>query len=322
MTLDQLRYALELQKTRHFSKAADNCFITQPSLSIQIAKLEDELGMKLFVRTRAGVEVTEYGEELLKQARLIIDETERLSQKAHDLKGEVQGSFRLGIISTLAPSLLPLFAARFDRKYPKVQLSIMEERTERLVHDIDQGKLDAAILSTPSKAPESLVEKVLFYEPFVLFGSDGSPILEKKKASVEQISSDEILLLDETHCLRDQVLQLCKAQSASAKQKLRIQSASLQTLVELIRRNEGYTLLPALSAELLTPGERNKNVRHFDKPLPSRKVSLVFHQARLKRSIVEALAETISASLPDQVFTAHARGDLRVLSPNPDHFEI
>ena len=229
MTLDQLRYALELQRTRHFSKAAENCHITQPSLSIQIAKLEEELGLQLFVRTRAGVEVTEYGEELLKQARLVLNESNRLSQMAQDLKGEVQGTFRLGVISTLAPSLLPLFLDSFSRQYPLVQLQITEERTERLVRDIDQGLLDGALLSTPAQCPDSLMEKVLFYEPFVIFGSTGHPILEKKKVTVDQISSDEILLLDETHCLRDQVLQLCKARQKTERKSLRIQSASLQT---------------------------------------------------------------------------------------------
>lgn len=322
MTLDQLRYALELQRTRHFSKAADNCHITQPSLSIQIANLEAELGFKLFVRTRAGVEITEYGEELLKQARHIIDESDRMLQMAKDLKGEVQGKFRLGIIPTLAPSLIPLFIGEFGKKFPQVELSILEERTEKLVADIDKGVIDGAILSTPSKCPETLVEKVLFYEPFVLFGSDGHPILEKKRISVEQISSDEILLLDETHCLRDQVLQLCKMRQKSEQKRLRIQSASLQTLVEFIRHNSGYTLLPALSAELLTTSEKTRNIRPFEKPTPSRKVSLVFHQARLKRSIVEALKESILAVLPEQVYLTTAKNELRVLSPGSDHFEI
>jgi LysR family hydrogen peroxide-inducible transcriptional activator len=328
MTLDQLRYALELQRTRHFSQAAESCFITQPSLSVQISKLEEELGVQIFVRSRAGVEVTDYGELLLKQARLIVEEAQRLPQMAHDLKGEVRGTFRLGIISTLAPSLLPLFASSFGQKYPHVQLIITEDRTESLVSEIDYGQLDGAILSTPLRCPASLIEKVLFYEPFVVFGSTGHPILEKKKVSLEQISSDEILLLDETHCLRDQVLQLCKpkrensAAQASNGQKLQFQSTSLQTLIEIIRHNQGYTLLPILSVGLLSNTERTKNIRAVEKPIPSRKVSLVFHQARLKRSIVEALQECIVASLPEQVFLTTAKQNLRVLSPSLEHFEV
>jgi LysR family hydrogen peroxide-inducible transcriptional activator len=322
MTLDQLRYALELQRTRHFSKAAENCFITQPSLSIQIAKLEEELGTPLFVRTRAGVEITEAGEELLKQARHIVDESVRMAQMAMDLKGEVQGIFRLGVIPTLAPSLLPLFVRDFGQKYPKVRLSITEEQTEHLVQRIDQGLLDGAILSTPQRAPDALVEKVLFYEPFVLLASTGHPILKKKAMAVSQISSEEILLLDDTHCLRDQVLQLCKARRKPEDQILRVESASLQTLIELIRHSSGYTLLPILSAQLLTPKERQRNVRPFEKPLPSRKISLVFHQARVKRAVIEALKESIQDALPEQIFLPAEKKGLRILSPGSEHFEI
>lgn len=322
MTLDQLRYATELQRTKNFSRAAEACHITQPSLSVQIAKLEEELGVPLFVRTRTGVEVTEYGEELLKQARVVLEESSRLTEMSSELKGEVRGKFRLGIISTLAPSLLPLFVGKFTQKYPNVELSVVEERTERLVHAIDDGTLDGAILSTPTKCPESLVEKVLFYEPFVIFASEGNPILEKKRISVDQISSDEILLLDDTHCLRDQVLQLCRAKSKPTGRQLQIQSASLQTLIEFIRHNQGFTLLPQLAADLLNSPEQSKNIRPLEKPSPARKISLVFHQSRLKRSIIEALKNSVVESLPKNAVAIGTAKDMRVLSPNRDHFEL
>ena len=322
MTLDQLQYALQLQRTKSFSKAAEACFITQPSLSIQIAKLEDELGVMLFNRTRAGVVATEYGEELLRQARRIMDEAARLPQLARELKGEVRGHFRLGVIPTLAPSLLPLFLREFGERYPGVQLSVVEERTERLVQEIDEGTLDGAILSTPSKCPASLMEKVLFYEPFVVFASQSHEILKSRTISVSQISSEEILLLDETHCLRDQVLQLCKLKQKSGESRLRIQSASLQTLIEFIRHDRAYTLLPQLSASLLSSTEQLKFVRPLEKPVPSRKVSLVFHQSRLKRSIIDALKDSIMNSLPKSVFPTTSGHELRVLSPSLEHFEI
>lgn len=322
MTLDQLRYALELQRTKNFSRAAELCHITQPSLSIQIAKLEEELGVSLFDRTRSGVETTEYGKELLKQARHVLDETARLSHLASELKGEVRGTFRLGIISTLAPYLLPTFLGHFSKKYPQVQITVIEDRTERLVAEIDQGILDGAILSTPTKCPDSLVEKVLFYEPFVVFASSGHPILEKKQVTTDQVSASEILLLDDTHCLRDQVLQLCKSKLKVAPEKLRIQSASLQTLTEYIRHNEGYTLLPGLASKLLSASERAKNVRPIAKPVPSRKVSLVFHQARLKRSLIEALKTSIIEVLPEDVYLTTAGKNIRVVPPGNDHFEL
>ncbi len=325
MTLDQLRYALELQRAGNFSRAAEACHITQPSLSVQVAKLEEELGVTLFHRTRSGVEVTEYGEAMLRQARLVLDESNRLQELAAELKGEVQGQFRLGVIPTLAPSLLPLFLSFFGEKYPKVQLSVSEEPTESLVQKIDEGSLDGAILSTPPKCPESLIEKVLFYEPFYVFASSGHPILKSKKVQPSQISAGEILLLDDTHCMRDQVLQLCKlgrGTSDGTNRKLRIQSGSLLTLIEVIRRDPGYTLLPALSTHFLTANERAHNVRHFDKPSPTRKVSLVFHRARLKRSIVEALKESVLQRLPNDVFPPQSGRSIKVLAPGADHFEL
>lgn len=323
MTLDQLKYALELRKALHFSNAARNCHISQPSLSLQIAKLEEELDLQLFVRTRTGVEITQAGEVLLRQARLILDESERLVQMSQELKGRIQGPFRLGIIPTLAPTLLPHFAGEFQKGHPDVELMILEERTERLVRDIENGDLDAALMSTPLKAPEMLLEKTLGYEPFVLLFSQGHPLLQKKKISVDQISADEILLLDETHCLRDQVLQLCKKQNSQVGSRhLRLQSASLQTLIEFIRSSEGYTLLPALAMSFLTPSEKTQVIRHFERPLPTRKISLVFNRSRLKRAVIEALFETLQSHLPAAILPVKARQDIRVLSPDLDHFEI
>ncbi len=316
-----MRYALELQIHKNFSRAAEACFISQPSLSVQIAKLEDELGMSLFDRSRSSVQATAYGEILLGQIRLILNEVSRIGEMASDLKNEIQGHFRLGIIPTLAASLLPRFIGDFGKLYPKVQLSVREEPTERLIQEIHSGSIDGAILSTPARTPASILERVLFYEPFVVFASTGHPILERKFLRAEDISSSEILLLDETHCLRDQVLHLCRSKQKASNQKLRIQSGSLQTLVEVIRREQGYTLLPAMALHFLSAIEKTKNVRHFHKPFPSRKVSLVFHQAHLKRSLIEALRTAIAGSLPSEVFTTQSQG-FKVLPPGPDHFEI
>lgn len=320
MTLDQLRYALELQRTRNFSRAAEACHITQPSLSVQIAKLEEELGIVLFDRGRAGVEVTDYGRELLKQARVILDETARLGELASELKSEIRGEFRLGVIPTLAPTLLPLFLGGFTRLYPRVRLSIIEERTEKLVQDLDHGRIDGALLSTPARCPDSIVEKVLFYEPFVVFASDDHPILNEKTVGFDKISADEVLLLDETHCLRDQVIQICRSKQKPRDNPVRLQSAGLQTLIEYIRRGREFTLLPALAADRLTAKERKSNVRHFEKPVPSRKVSLVFHRARLKRALIDALAKAVLEHVPGSVILTNR--DVRVLSPGSQHFEL
>lgn len=326
MTLDQLRYALELQQAKNFSRAADALHITQPSLSVQIAKLENELGVVIFDRARTGVEATEYGREVLKQARHILDETARLSQIADDLKGEIRGEFRLGAIPTLAPTLLPRFLKHFAKTYPNVSISVTEEPTERLVHDIDQGRLDGALLSTPAQSPGSLLERVLFYEPFVVFASNGHPILKTKTKTLqaEDLGADEVLLLDDTHCLRDQALQICRSKQKPSEKRLRMKSGGLHTLIEYLRENEGFTLLPELAVDFLSAKEKVQNVRHFAKPVPTRKVSLVFHNAHLKRSLIEAIRESVLASVGERVILAGsgAKAGIRILSPGLEHFEI
>lgn len=320
MTLDQLRYALELQKWKNFSRAAEACHITQPSLSAQIAKLEEELGLALFDRTKTKVVVTEYGEELLRQAKVILEEASRLPEMAHSLKGAVKGKFRLGVIPTLAPSLLPLFLNDFATTYPEVKLTIIEEPTEKLVEQIHVGELDGAILSTPARCPSSLLERVLFYEPFCVFASTGHEILSSKSITPDALSNYEIFLLDESHCLRDQVLQLCKTKAKNS--KLEIQSGSLLTLIEVLRKQKGYTLLPSLSLPFLSAQERSKNTRSFASPTPVRKVSLVFHKAHLKRSILDGVQKAIAKHLPEGVFSSQSGKNLRILSPGPEYFDL
>lgn len=320
MTHDQLKYALAVHIQKSFSRAAASCFISQPSLSVQVAKLEEELGLKLFNRAKSAVLTTSEGEAVLKQIRVVIDEASRISDIATALKGEVQGDFQLGIIPTLAPALLPLFLSPFGKQRPKVRLTVDEEPTSTLIRRIAEGSLDAAILSTPARCPDTLVEKMLFYEPFIVFASSGHPILENKRVSPSQICAGEVLMLDDAHCFRDQVLQLCRARQEHGDQKLRIKSGSLHTLIEIIRLEEHYTLLPMLSTGFLTKSEQNQNLRRFVPPAPSRKVSLVFHQARLKHSIIDAIAEQILECVPKQVQLS--KEQVKIISPNDRHFEV
>jgi len=322
MTLDQLKYAIEVMRTKQISKAAENCNISQPSLSVQIANLENELGYKLFVRHKHGVEITTAGIELLKQAQLILDQAENLKNMALDLKGEIKGQLRIGIIPSLGSSLLPYFLKPLLADYPKLEISLTEETTNQLIEQIDSGKIDCAILSTPAKCPPLLIEKVLFYEPFWVFASRNHSILNHKNVSITEISHQEILLLDEAHCMRDQVLQLCKGKEKDRSKNLKIESSSLQTLVEVIRNIEGYTLLPALALDNLTTSEIEKNARQFAKPYPARKISLVYHKTRNKKTVVNALAGVILKSIPKSVYQVQNKHEVRVLSASQDFFEI
>ena len=196
-----------------------------------------------------------------------------------------------------------------------------EEPTDSLVRRIEEGSIDGALLSTPSHCPGQLVEKPLFFEPFFLFAGSGHPLLAAAEVTPAQISAEEILLLDDAHCLRDQVLGLCRARGAGAKAAIQLKSGSLHTLVELIRLEGGYTLLPYLSLGLLNARERTANVRPFvaSGPTPSRKVSLVYHSARLKRSLIDAIAEQVESGLPAHLPRRSA--GLKVLPPRRGHFQ-
>lgn len=321
MTLSQLEYALAVERHLSFRKAAEASHITQPSLSTQIQKLEEELGVTLFDRSRTPVTVTEVGRSLLKQARLVIDEAARMKEIVDESKNVVRGEFRLGVIPTIAPYLLPLFLDRFTSKYPDVRLIIEEDKTSNLIPKLDAGQLDAALLSTPKEAPESLMERFLFYEPFVVYAGDQSPLAKQKCLSFSDLAPQDAVLLDDTHCMRDQVEQICRARKKPGSlAAVDFQSGSLQTLMNVVDRGPGYTFLPQLAAARLTEGSVKRHVREFEKPVPTRKISFVFHRAHLKRSIMEALRAEILAALPDTVYR-ESRVGLKVLDPHADKFE-
>jgi LysR family hydrogen peroxide-inducible transcriptional activator len=322
MTLTQLEYILALQKAKNFGAAAALCFVTQPSLSAQIQKLEEELGVVLFDRSRSPVMPTEVGRNVLEQARLILDGSQRLFDVAMVWKKEAKGELRLGIISTLSPYLVPLFLKEFVKKYPAVQVVLYEDKTQNLVRAIEEGDMDVAILSPPGKASCQLVGKPLFYEPFVVYAHPGQPILEKKEIRYSDLPLEELLILDDTHCLRDQVIQICGSRTQKRKAYLaEIKSGGLQTLIGLVNSGKGFTLLPYLAALNMTESQRRQQVRFFAKPVPVRKISLIFHRARLKRPLVEALHQEILSCLPDGIFTSLKTG-LKTVNPGEQHFLI
>jgi LysR family hydrogen peroxide-inducible transcriptional activator len=321
MTLDQLHYANELRKAGNFSRAAAACGISQPSLSVRISALEKELGVALFVRARGGVKLTPEGDELMKEAQGVLDAVARLERHAHDLSEKVHGSFCLGIIPTLGPSLLPLFLKHFARAHPEAKIEIREESTAQLIAGIAAGQVDAAILSTPPRCPEGFMEKVLFYEPLLLFASRGHETLEsRKRVFPSELSVERMILLEDPHCLRDQTLQLCRKRPASEESpRVALKSGSLQTVVEMIRREPGATLLPSLSLRFLTAAEKISGVRDFADPVPARKVSLIYHKSRPKRALLESLQACIDEAVPRDLPRRSA--GLRVLAPEGHRFE-
>lgn len=319
MTLTQLKYLLAVDHYRHFGKAAESCNVAQPSLSIQIQKLEEELEVKIFERDKNVCVPTEVGIEILKQARLILDESQRMDDIVSGFKNEVKGYLKLGIIPTIAPFLLPTIIPVIQKNFPALKLEIFEQNTGTLLQSIERGEIDAAILSTPRTAPESIKEKVLYYEPFVLFTSKIHPLSKISPISIGDLEQFAPYLLDDTHCMRDQVERLCQLGSKQDS-NLQLRAGSIQTLVEVVRSSGGYTLLPALSQEYFKKNYAD-GFRPMAEPRPSRKISLVFHRSFLKRPLIDAVYNIILSHLPSEAIPIEKRSQTKVIDPLKSRFE-
>ena len=300
MTITQLEYILAVEKFRHFGKAAKACSVTQPTLSMQLQKAEEELGVMLFDRSKNPIITTDEGKKIIDQACHVIREYKKIYSIIDAFKDEVQGDFRLGVIPTLAPYVIPLFAASFAKKYPLVNLTIEEFKTEDIISLINKDELDAGLLVTPIEG-EQLIERVLFHEPFFVFASKNHPLLKKSKLKDSDLKSDDVWLLNEGHCFRQQVLNLCKlSKDPGTHDNLKFESGNLETLKNMVINSDGYTLLPHL-AVLNLSREEQKNVREFQNPIPTREVSLVHNRIFLKEKIITALEETIIDNLPESL---------------------
>ncbi|MBO9727576.1 MAG: LysR family transcriptional regulator [Chitinophaga sp.] len=300
MTTVQLEYIVAVDTYRSFIMAAEKCFVTQPTLSMQIQKLEDELGIKLFDRSKLPVVPTEIGVSVIAQARIIIKENARIREIIADQKKEVQGNLKVGIIPTLAPYLLPRILTGFMKKYPKVKLEIWEYPTEQIMQQLKQELLDCGLLATPLHNPH-LEEHPLFYESFVVYTSKSSPLFEKKIVKAEELDIKEVWLLNEGHCMRNQVLNICKDKFTMGDNKnLEYNTGSVETLKRMVDLNEGYTILPELSLQDLTTRQLNM-VRYFKAPEPVREISLVTHRHFIKQALIEAFKKEILVHVPDKM---------------------
>ena len=298
MTITQLQYVMAVAEHRNFTLAAEKCFVTQPTLSMQIQKVEEELGIQIFDRSKKPIQLTEIGQKIVSQAKNIVNEADRIRDIVDQQKGFIGGEFRLGIIPTVMPTLLPMFLTNFIRKYPKVQLVIEELNTQEIITRLKNGHLDAAIAATPL-ADEKIKEIVLYYEPFVAYLPQGHALNSKKELDVEDLNPDEILLLRDGHCFRDGVLNLCKV-TGGPTNRFKIESGSFETLVKLADEGLGMTLLPYLHTLDLKPMDMEK-LRHFKEPRPAREVSLIFPSNELKRHIIDAMRNVIAGVIKGAV---------------------
>ena len=292
MTITQLYYVLAVAEHKNFTLAAEKCFVTQPTLSMQIQKLEEELEILIFDRSKKPIQLTEIGQKIVTQAKNIVNESDRIKDIVDQQKGFIGGEFKIGIIPTIMPTLLPMFLTNFVNRYQKVNLIIEEYNTEEIIKRLKNGHLDVAIAATPLEE-ESLKEIVLYYEPFVAYIPESNKNFEKSEIDINDLDVDSILLLQDGHCFRDGILNLCKNASDLDQNNFQIQSGSFETLIKLADEGLGTTLLPYLHTLDLKDSDKQK-LRNFKEPKPAREVSLIYPKSELKMQIIDALRSTIA----------------------------
>jgi LysR family transcriptional regulator, hydrogen peroxide-inducible genes activator len=300
MTLVQLEYIVALDTHRHFALAAEHCHVTQPTLSMQINKLEQELGVKIFDRSKQPVLPTIAGMEIIEKARRILAEKEELLEIIQSKKGIVNGEIRIGIIPTLAPYLLPLFVTSFTRRFPAVKLAVVELTTQLIIAQLKEGKIDAGILVTPLQE-NGIKEDILFYEELVAYVSRNNPAFLRGHLLSKDIDPDKLWLLEEGHCFRSQIINLCELQKKTRiGSHFEYEAGSIETLRRMVDLNDGITIIPEL-ATLDMNTRQQQSLRHFKSPVPMREVSMVVHRHFVKKKLLEVLKQEILKVVPDKI---------------------
>ncbi|MXX05411.1 MAG: hydrogen peroxide-inducible genes activator [Gammaproteobacteria bacterium] len=290
-SLRQLKYLVSVAEHRHFSKAAEACFVTQSTLSTAIRELEQQLGVVIFERNRKSVLITPVGEKLLDQARAILGEVEDFVSLARAEKGSLSGEIRLGVIPTIGPFLLPRMLGELRQAYGKLRLYLKEEISSRLAVMLKQGKLDVLVLAFPY--PLRDMETVtLFEDEFLLCMPSGHALEKQQSVRQKQLRGESLLLLEEGHCLRDHALEACELQSAET--NLVYQGTSLHTLVQMVAGGLGLTLLPAMAVAGDVLGDTGLPLRRFSSEKVSRRIGMAWRKSDPRRDEYRILAEFIT----------------------------
>ncbi|MCQ4875331.1 MULTISPECIES: LysR substrate-binding domain-containing protein [Odoribacteraceae] len=300
ITLTQLEYIVAVDEYRHFATAADKCFVTQPTLSMQIKKLEDDLGVIIFDRSRQPVVPTDIGYKLIEQARTVLASTQRIKEIINEEKQEVAGTLKIGIIPTLAPYLLPIFIGDYIRRYPGVQVEVEELVSEEIIKRLKKDMLDVGIFVTPFH-DEKIVERPVFYEEMLVYAHPDHELLKKKDVEIQDIATPEIWMLGDGHCFRDQVVNLCDMHETQHKNlPFEFESNSLETLMKIVDREGGFTLIPELATQDMTE-EKKKQVRSFTTYTPLREVSVIYSRHYAKQRLIDLLCEDIKRVVPPRM---------------------
>lgn len=298
MTLIQLQYVLTVAEYKNFTIAAEKSFVSQPTLSMQIQKLEKELDVELFDRSFNPIKITPIGQKIINQAKIIIQESNKLSQVVEEEKQSMNGTIVLGIIPTILPTLVPLFYKTFKQKYPETNLIIKELKTNDMIKNIKEGNIDFGIASTPLYDIQ-ITEKPLYKEPMVAYMNASNPDYNKEKLNANDIDFKDLLVLEEGNCFRDNVLDLCKNKE-SLNLNVKLESGSFSTLVSFVNEGYGTTILPLLESENLKI-EDKKNIRYFEQS-PYREISLVYSNTQIRLTFVNHFVELIKSIIRGKNF--------------------
>ena len=309
MTITQLLYVLAVAEHKNFTKAAQNCHVTQPTLSMQVQKLEEELNVQIFDRTKKPIELTNVGKKIVNQAKNIIAEADRIADIVDQEKGFIGGEFKLGIIPTVMPTLLPMFLKTYVKRYPKVKLKIEELTTDEIINRLEDGNLDGAIAASPLNV-DNIKERVLYYEPFVGYISPNHRLKIKTEIDTSDLDINDILILEDGHCFRQGVINLCKIKKEQELDNFQLESGSIEMLVKLVNEGMGMTLLPYLNTLDLKDNEK-ENLRFFVNPSPAREVSLLYNKNELKIQIIDSIQQIISGIVRGAIKFQ----DVKIISP-------
>ena len=292
ITLTQLEYIVAIDEYRHFATAAEKCFVTQPTLSMQIKKLEDELGVIIFDRSRQPV-----GAKLIEQARMTLSATQRIKEIIQEEQQEVEGTLKIGIIPTLAPYLLPVFIGPYIRKYPAVKVEVEELVSEEIIRRLKRDILDVGLFVTPYH-DEKIVERPVFYEEMLVYAHPDCELLKKKEVGHEDIVTSDIWMLGNGHCFRNQVVNLCEMSASQHKNlPFEFESNSLETLMRIVDVEGGFTLIPELALQYMSP-EKKKQVRSIANTKPLREVSVIYSRHFTKQRLITLLCDEIKSVVP------------------------
>lgn len=301
MTITQLEYVVAVATYKSFVAAAEKCFVTQPTLSMQIQKLEEELGIKLFDRNKHPIAITAMGEAIVEQARIVLSECEKIYELIQNQQNNVSGSFKLAVIPTVAPYILPSLLEHYAEVYPEVKLLVKEMETDQIITALRNNEIDAALLSTPLEEND-IKEYPLFYEPLVAYFSDDEPALKKRLIAPDDIALNKIWLLNEGHCMRNQILDLCsdQVQKLQADRLYRYESSNVETLRKMVDKNKGLTILPELATFEFNE-DQIERVRYFEDPEPVREIALVTSSHFVRLSILQSLMDEIGKLVPEKM---------------------